>query len=74
MNYIKPKMNYTCMKHHDSEYYDCYKGYIAYNEGNLKDYKIISIPNHVFEFDIIQNVFYFYHIKLKLRSNKVKMK
>ena len=74
MKYIKDKMNYTCIKHHNSEFYDCYKGYIAYNEGNLKDYKLISIPSRVYEFDIIQNIFAFHHLKLKLRCNKINIK
>lgn len=66
-------MNYTCIKHHNSEYYDCYKGYVTYTEGNLKDYKLISIPRSLYEFDIIQNIFDIQNLKLNLRSNKVKI-
>jgi hypothetical protein len=65
-------MKYTCIKHQGSEYYDCYKGFISYTEGNLHDYKIISIPKR-YNFDIIQNIYDFSHLKMKL-GNKIKIK
>jgi hypothetical protein len=66
-------MNYTCIKHHNADHYECYKGYVAYTEGNVKDYKIITVPNTKFHFTIIQNFFDFYHIKFSLKCNKVKV-
>ena len=47
---------YTCIRKINQDYYECYKGYMEFQDQKLEDYRMISIPGSMLNFDIFRNI------------------
>ena len=47
---------YTCIRKLNRDYYECFKGILEFQDTILEDYRMISIPSSLLDFEVLQNI------------------